>query len=166
MFESVTKEVKEAKALNAVPIREDREFDVSISLACWILTCPLIHYGFCPYKSILTLDQEEVTKVDVGLCTNAKSKRPYGELGSVEKSTCCGFQCVNSSFGEICPGCGCERVLVDDIVQELKMRQRERGDTAQIRRTEETLMRLEMLEGKIDLILDHLKIQTNQMNRN
>ncbi len=150
---------------SAVPIREDREFDVSINKCCWIATCPIIHYGFCPYQSTLTLDQEEVTKVDIGICTNAKSKRPYGELGSVEKGSCCCFQSVTSSFGEISPGCGCEGELVDEIVTELKLRQRERGDTAQIKRTEETLMRLETLEGKIDLILDHLRIQPNKMDR-
>ncbi len=67
---------------------------------------------------------------------------------------------MKSSFGEICPGCGCSTELVDDVVEDLKKRQRGRGDTAQIKRAEQTIERLEVLEGKIDLILNHLSIET------
>jgi hypothetical protein len=59
--------------------------------------------------------------------------------------------CVSavSSFGEISPGCGCEREIVDQIVTELKTRMRNRGDTAQIQRAEQTLKRLDVVESKL-----------------
>jgi hypothetical protein len=85
-----------------------------------------------------------------------------------------------SSFGEISPGCGCEREIVDQIVTELKTRMRNRGDTAQIQRAEQTLKRLGVVESKLvrdetvghrphfivfyslaspqDLIMEHLNI--------
>lgn len=38
---------------------------------------------------------------------------------------------------------------MDEIVAELKRRMRERGDTAQIKRTEETLKRLALVDAKL-----------------
>ena len=83
------------------------------------------------------------------LCGRHVSKRPYGELGSVDRGTC--LCCVNadSAFGPISPGCGCETEKVDDIVSELKARMRQRGDTAQINRAEETLKRLDEVDAKL-----------------
>lgn len=74
------------------------------------------------------------------------------------KSNC--FCCVaaTSSFGEISPGCGCEQEAVDEIVEELKSRQRGRGDTAQIQRTEQINQRLSEMDEKLDLIMQHLNI--------
>ena len=43
-------------------------------------------------------------------------------------------------------------------MEELKARQRTRGDTAQIQRTEQTLERLDQMETKLDLIMQHLNI--------
>mmetsp|Transcript_19058 Transcript_19058/g.44394 ORF Transcript_19058/g.44394 Transcript_19058/m.44394 type:complete len:156 (+) Transcript_19058:75-542(+) len=136
---------------------EEREFDVSISPLCWLCLAPL-SCAAIPYKTTLHLGTEEVTKTDVSICGQSVSKRPYGELGSVEKATC--LCCVNasSSFGDICPGCGCETDLVEDLVRELKDRQRGRGDTAQIKRAEQTLQRLDDIESKLDAIMSHLKI--------
>jgi hypothetical protein len=56
---------------------------------------------------------------------------------------------VRSGFGEISPGCGCEKDTVDEIVLELKQRMRARGDTAQIVRAEETLSKLGEIEAKL-----------------
>lgn len=65
---------------------------------------------------------------------------------------------MTSSFGEISPGCGCQHSKVEELVEELKARQRTRGDTAQIQRTEQTLERLDQMETKLDLIMEHLNI--------
>ncbi len=83
------------------------------------------------------------------LCGRHTSKRPYGELGHIEKANCCCFVSVRSGFGEISPGCGCEKDTVDEIVLELKQRMRARGDTAQIVRAEETLSKLGEIEAKL-----------------
>lgn len=60
--------------------------------------------------------------------------------------------------GDICPGCGCDAEKVDELVEDLKARQLGRGDTAQIRKAEQTLDRLDEIESKLDKIMDHLKI--------
>ena len=64
-----------------------------------------------------------------------------------------------SLLGQISPGCGCDADLVDELVKELKDRQRGRGDTGQIQRGEQTLQRLDEIESKLDKILDHLQIE-------
>lgn len=58
----------------------------------------------------------------------------------------------------MCIGCGCNNNKVDEIVFELKERIRGRGDTAQIKRQEDTLKRLDDVESKLDLIIAHMKI--------
>mmetsp|Transcript_7421 Transcript_7421/g.12354 ORF Transcript_7421/g.12354 Transcript_7421/m.12354 type:complete len:162 (-) Transcript_7421:156-641(-) len=142
---------------NATTFTEE-DYDVSLNVLCWIALCPCV-FGALPYSTTLHLGTEEVTKTDVGICGRSESKRPYGELGGVERSNC--LCCVNfrSSFGEISPGCGCNAELVDEIVGELKARQLGRGDTAQIKRVEQTLERLDEIEGKLDKIMDHLQIE-------
>lgn len=75
------------------------------------------------------------------------------------KGNFCCCVSVASSFGEISPGCGCDEALVTEIVEELKVRQRGRGDTAQIKRAEQTLERLDHIEAKLDKIMEHMKIE-------
>ena len=65
---------------------------------------------------------------------------------------------ICSTLGELCPGCGCEGEKVDNIVHELRMRMKGRGDTGNIQRAEEQLKQLKYLDAKVDLILEHLKI--------
>lgn len=74
----------------------------------------------------------------------------------MDKSNCCCFVSAQSAFGDISPGCGCEEDTVDEIVLELKHRMRERGDTAQIVRAEETLSKLGEIEAKLASILCEL----------
>ena len=61
-------------------------------------------------------------------------------------------------MGVISPGCGCDEGRVDEIILELKQRMRHRGDTAQLRQAEQTLMRLELLDAKLNTIMTHLSI--------
>ena len=56
---------------------------------------------------------------------------------------------MESAFGPLSPGCGCETEKVDDMVADLKQRMRQRGDTAQIQRAEETLERLDQVDAKL-----------------
>jgi hypothetical protein len=143
--------------MNTTPLIEasedDREYDVSPNRCLWAALC-LPTYGSLPYKITLNLNNEEVTKNDITIYGKSQSKRPYGELGSVEQSNCCCFVFVKSSLGNISPGCMCQKELVEEIVEELKNRQRSRGDTGQIVRAEETLVKLKGLEEKVDLILN------------
>jgi hypothetical protein len=129
-------------------VNGEKEIDASVSFLCWLVFLPCT-FGAIPFKTTLLLDDEEVTKADVDLCGNHVSRRPYGELGSVDRGTCLCCISVESAFGPISPGCGCDAGKVDEIVHELKTRMRLRGDTAQILRAEETLQRLHDLDAKL-----------------
>lgn len=83
------------------------------------------------------------------LCGKNVAKHPYGELGSVERGNFCCCVAADSAFGPISPGCGCDGAKVDDIVTVLKERMRARGDTAQIKRTEQTLEQLKQVDAKL-----------------
>ena len=53
------------------------------------------------------------------MCDTNVQRRPYGELGSVDKGTACGCcTSVTSGLGPISPGWGCEEALVDELVEE------------------------------------------------
>jgi hypothetical protein len=107
------------------------------------LTCPLhclpLIPGFMGSKRIILDEEEAVAEVRLcGLCS-VDTRRPYGELGSVDKVNflCCSG--VGSDLSKSMPifvGCGCEDDRVSEIVAELKKRMKARGDTGQIRKTE------------------------------
>ena len=71
----------------------------------------------------MTLEPEEaVLKIDCCIC-NTETRRPYGELGSVDKvkyGCCIGVGSELSAKMPICPGSGCNEALVDEIVADLK----------------------------------------------
>merc|ERR1711974_471288 len=103
------------------------------------------------------LEAEEVTLTYnwCGVC-NGETRRPYGELGSVDKGNC--LCCVGVASGltkdqPLCPGSGCNEPFVAEIVSELKTRMRSRGDTGQISRTEAVMAEVRGLRGDVDLIM-------------
>ena len=120
----------------------------------------------CSYDQRLILEPEEAVLVDKTICCTSNQRRPYGELGSVDKATQFGI-CAAVTYGDsqLSPGCGCSESLVEEIVGELKARMKARGDTGQIQRAETMLTELRdvkddvaALDSKIDTILAHLKI--------
>jgi hypothetical protein len=62
-------------------------------------------------------------------------------------------------LGSACPGWGCREALVEEIVQELKKRQYVRGNTGMIQKSEEQLQKMEVMDAKLDLILNHLNLR-------
>mmetsp|Transcript_78022 Transcript_78022/g.220587 ORF Transcript_78022/g.220587 Transcript_78022/m.220587 type:complete len:324 (-) Transcript_78022:30-1001(-) len=103
----------------------------------------------CGGHKLLHLGPEEV-EVEVTTCCSASKKRsPYGELGNVQQSVCCGCHWVSSDLEAFSPGCGCEAELVEEVVTELKQRMKQRGDTGNIQRQEETIRLLNQLMAKI-----------------
>ena len=130
---------------------------------------------FCPPGSLcmlfslqqkLILEPEEAVLVTSTICSTTNQRRPYGELGSVDKYTSFGI-CASIVYGQsyLTPGFGCSTELVEEIVAELKARMKARGDTGQIQRAETMLEELkevqhdvEAMNSKIDAILAHLKI--------
>ena len=142
----------------------------TVCQALLIATCPF-HFlplvpGFLGEKTITLEDEEAVYEVKCGIC-NVNTRRPYGELQSVDKTNC--LCCVGIASGliqtgPVCPGMGCNSAFVDEIVKEMKKRMKERGDTGQIRRTEEALDELKALRGEIGDIKSDLSAIMKALN--
>jgi len=120
---------------------------------------PLIP-GIMGKKTIVLEAEEAVLTVKCGCC-NTTTRRPYGELGSVDSGTCLCFVCLASDLskgGPICPGCGCNAPYVQEIVEEMKKRMKERGDTGVVKRSDEQLVLLRTMDNKMDAIVQHFNI--------
>jgi len=108
----------------------------------------------------LTLEEEEAYyEVHCGIC-NADTRRPYGELGSVDKTNVLCCKGVSSDLFRgwcVAPGCGCQEEKVDEIVAELKARMKERGDTGQIRRTDEVVEEVRALREDVSEMKEDMK---------
>ena len=139
------------------------------------LTCPL-HFlpvvpSFMGKKTMILEEEEAVLAINCQPFCNIETRRPYGELGSVDQTSCLCCTGVSSNLSKsmpLFPGCGCEYSKVGEIVQELKRRMKARGDTGQIAKTEEALkelheLRVEMKELKVDmkLLLDAMKVPSS-----
>ena len=140
-------------------------YDLSGKHDCWIIavlslfSCGLPCFGWVLAEEVkLTLEAEEVVVSQVSCCENKLRRIPYGELGSVEETRCCcGW--VGLTLGRtMFPGWGYEEALVAEVVGRLKARQRLRGDTGQIIRSEHNAEMLQELNEKLDCIMRHLKI--------
>lgn len=120
------------------------------------------------FSQMLILEPEEAVLKSKNLIAQAEKRMPYGELGSVQHITACG--CCHS-FGSnlspkdehgrgqaISPGCGCEADLVAEIVEELKARMKGRGDTGNIKRAEDTLRLMRLMELKMDALMGKLQV--------
>ena len=101
---------------------ERKEYDVTNKLGNYIACC-----CGCPCALAntqhLVLEPEEAVLTSKTLCDTNVQRRPYGELGSVDKATSCGC-CIGvaSGLGALTPGMNCEEALVNEIVEELKKR--------------------------------------------
>ena len=140
-------------------------YDLTGKHDCWIiavfslLSCGLPCLGWVfAEKVTLTLEPEEVLVSQINCCENKLRRIPYGELGSVEETRCCcGW--VGLYLGRIIfPGWGHEQALVAEVVGRLKARQRLRGDTGQIKRSEHNAIMLQEINSKLDSIICHLNI--------
>ena len=83
------------------------------------------------------------------MCGENTSQIPYGKVGRVDRGTCCCFNYLESDFGPISPGCGCDNKLVDKIVHQLKPRMNHLGEQAQIEKSEQAIHRLDEINGKL-----------------
>ena len=112
------------------------DFDVTdwVPQAILLLTCPM-HFlplipGVIGIKTLVLEAEEARLEVDCCWCS-AHTRRPYGELGSVDQTQVCCFSGIASDLTKGCPLCpryGCDRELVSQIASALKGRQQTRGD--------------------------------------
>lgn len=141
------------------------KYDITDNLcqALQIALCPILFTPLIPGMmgtKTLTLEPEEaVYSVDCAFCTK-NQRKPYGELGSVDVVVCFGcLHTVGTNFDfPICPRSGCDKDMSDEITAELKKRMKERGDTGQVRRSEQAVEAINHAHVKLDLILQHLNI--------
>lgn len=148
------------------------EYDVT-DTACQIfniLTCPLTFLACVPgvlgSKKITLTPEEAVLEYKCLLCSGT-SRRAYGELGSVDKGNCCCCVGLSSDLTKgmlICPGMGCDGTYVDEIVGELKSRMKQRGDTGNIQRAEQTFALLKSQGEEIKYLRASLDAIMKQMN--
>lgn len=112
---------------------------------CQVIGC-LLSYGmsvFCMGPKHLYLSPEEARFTHKSCCVNIDSKRPYGELGSVDEVDCCGCfkgfstDLLGKQGAALFPGNGCNSALRDELVKELKLRMRARGETGLVKRAEQ-----------------------------
>lgn len=145
------------------PVVERDVTDTCMQVCC-IVTCPLHFLALVPGvlgKKTLRMEAEEAVLSYDCLCCDGNTRRPYGELGSVDVShcgPCIGFSSNLAKDFPIYPGNCCETALVNEIVDELKNRMKQRGDTGQIKRTEAMAEHVLAIETKIDAIMAHMNI--------
>lgn len=135
-------------------------------------TCEACGNCFLSSKTLILEPEEAVLHVQCTPCVDASTRRPYGELGSVDVVHACGC-CYSFSSdltpaqgdapGGLSPGCGCEGDLVAEIVKELKARMAARGDTGNIIRAEQTLAQVnatreevQQINAKLDMVINYL----------
>merc|ERR1712086_1180309 len=110
-------------------------------------------------NKVMVLEPEEAVLKVTNPCCSVETRRPYGELGSVDTTNCLCCVGVSSDLSKQMPvfvGWGCDGILVATIVEELKKRMKVRGDTGNIQRIEAVQQQLKAVDRKLDLIMQHL----------
>lgn len=115
-------------------------------------------YKLCNGSQTLTLSKDEAIVISESPCYKCHAVESYAQLGSVQafKLQCLSF--AQTDHVLICPGCGCNDALVNEVVQEMRTRLVLRGRVAQIRQQEELMMEVIRLQVKLDLLLHEAKL--------
>ena len=89
----------------------------------------------CCQSTNLELNDEEAIFRKKSCCLKAVRREPYAQLGSVQPNWLFCGKCVNVATDQnfVCPGCGCNYDLTQEISAELQKRKVKRGNIAQIR---------------------------------
>ena len=160
--------MQELTGARAVKGFERKTYDVT-DTCCQVVCCLCCPVTFMPLipgvmgSKTLSLEEEEAVLNVNCPCCKINTRRPYGELGSVDAHRCCCCVGVGSELSNkapIYPGTGCNVALVDEIVAELKKRQQQRGDQGQIQRTEQVLQEVRALRAEVAAIMQHLDVQS------
>ena len=143
---------------------EKKEYDVTNK--CEALMCCVLSLGSAGCTKVtLVLEEEEAFLTKKNNCQNEVQRRPYAQLGAVDKSNncvCCWAvksDLTSKDSPGLCPGWGCQQDLVEELVHELKERMVKRGNIGQIKHQENMGLKLEEMAVKVDLLMDHYGIQ-------
>jgi len=144
---------------------EEKLYDVTNYLESGMLFLIFPFAGWCS-KSLYLDDQEAVLKVS-SCCGTFTERRPYAQLGSVDKLEKLGI-CVTISSdlarvnekgeGGISPGCGCDHALVDELVQTLQHRKLLRGNVAQMRKLDYLYKKVVSIGQQLPEVMKELEV--------
>ena len=166
---------KDLAKSSSVIVFERKEYNVT-DTGCQVLLCLTFPLHFLPFfpgfmgaKRMVLEEEEAVLTVNCKPFCDVETRRPYGELGSVDQHYClCCCTAVSSDLSKNLPlyvGWGCDHDAVSTIVGELKQRMKVRGDTGQIVRTEQALTEIKQLrtdvrqlQGDMRLLLEHFNV--------
>lgn len=145
----------------------DKRWDVTnyIESICSLVVCPCAGWT----KTTIFLSDQEVTLKKKNLLQNKIQKRPYAQLGSVDKAQVCGGICSSLASdltplnekgeGGLVPGFGCGNDdLVSEIVRELQHRKEKRGGIAQIKKLDYMLQKVKKLATQVPLVAHDLRV--------
>mmetsp|Transcript_6296 Transcript_6296/g.14336 ORF Transcript_6296/g.14336 Transcript_6296/m.14336 type:complete len:743 (+) Transcript_6296:85-2313(+) len=113
---------------------------------------------FCCFtlKTEMTLENDKVI-TDSSSCIGAdQTSQPYAQISSVDEARGC--YCCRSVNG-IVPGCGCQGQKVTDLANELQQRKVKRGDIAQLRNQENTMLNALELSVRTGSVVKKLGVQ-------
>lgn len=145
------------KSMELPPIRphlkpsEDfptREFEVTNY--CMSLYCCLTQ------QDTMTLENDKVITKSSNCISENVNSMPYAQISSVDEDRCC--YCCRGVNG-IIPGCGCQGEKVADLAHELQQRKVKRGDIAQLRNQENTMLNALELSVRTSSVLKKLGVE-------
>ncbi|CAJ1461703.1 unnamed protein product [Effrenium voratum] len=128
-----------AKPSEEFPVRE---FEVTNS--CESLFC------CCTQKDNMTLEPDKMVLKKTNCMGESVNSMPYAQLQSVDEGRCC--YCCRGVNG-IIPGCGCAGDKVADLAQELQQRKLGRGDVAQLKNQENTMLNAVELSVRTNTVM-------------
>lgn len=119
-----------------------------INLMCLLCTCG-------PTKSEIVLEPEQMVFTETTNCSKNVVRKPYAQLGVVDEAIIC---CCCTSVNGICPGYCCSHDLVREIAHELQARKVGRGNIAQLRNQENTMIKAIETDIRTDVLLHNQKL--------
>ena len=124
-----------------------REFEVTNY--CMSVCCCLTQ------QDTMTLENDKVITKSSNCISENMNSMPYAQISSVDEDRCC--YCCKGVNG-IIPGCGCQGEKVADLANELQQRKVKRGDIAQLRNQENTMLNALELSVRTSSVLKKLGV--------
>ena len=116
---------------------QTKEYNVrneTANICCLLCTCGIA--GCETYT--LTLEPEQAVFRYSNRCDASVERKPYAQLGSVDENVCC---CCIHTVNGLAPGCCGDPTAVKEIAEELQNRKVGRGNIAQLRNQENTMIK-------------------------
>jgi len=134
-----------AKTSEQFPTKEYEVTNLCASLCCCFTL-----------KDTITLEPDKQISKSVNCLGESVNSMPYAQISSVDESRDC--YCCRSVNG-MTPGCGCSGELVTEVAKELQQRKVGRGDIAQLKNQENTMLNALELSIRTGTVLKKAGVQ-------